>query len=375
MAPRLFEIPLPAGDVPGFDVGFDGDHAQQYDPRAWLDKGYAGVRIVGAGDGLRRTHIRAEDGWHNSTVFCGPTNSIVQLENLTLHVAKSKGLHMGLARQAVLPNFKAVLRGVDVVADGQYQNADGTSGRRVWGVFGYQCDWDLEDVTFDTAELAEHASYAHGFAKTGLRWTRVKVNGCGSQGLKVRNGPDEVSWIPNARISAIDCTFKGFGQPWGWRGGGGIVIEGGNADVLVERCGFWGRPGNFRCLMIDDGAGAFRGYGDARAKANGHVIVSACGFNGGPGSESYSPMVRVGTTNAARTWPTVKSFTMEGCGLWGERTQLQYSDVPAGKFKVRGCNTPQLVDFANAVGFDTRLETQIIGAKSVFVPISAGVSR
>lgn len=368
LGPKLHEIRLPAGDVPGFSIAFKGDHKVNLDPQEWLGQGFDGVRFIGAGRGA--THLRAEDGYHDSTLFVGPHPGIVQLEALSLHVAKRKAWHMGLALQPLYPKFKAIARDIEVVADGT--NPDG--GRRVWGFFSYQADIDFEHVTFDTADLAEHASYAHGgWGATGARWKNVTVNGCGSQGFKVRFDATEGRWVKGAKVVVQDCSFKGFGQPWGWRGGAGIVVEGGNSDVLVQRCGFYGRPGNFRCLMVDDGAGAFRA-GNAPV-ANGVIVVDACGFTGGPGSESYSPIMRVGSTAQNPTWPTAKAVLVQGCAVYGERTLGQFSHIPAGKLKVTGCNTPQLKDIANAYGFDTTHQSQLVGNAGVFVPFNAGVAR
>jgi hypothetical protein len=369
VAPRLFEIPLPEGDVQGMDIGYaGGDNRTKLNPADWLEQGYDGVRLIGKGVG--RTHLLAEEGYHNSTLFVGGHNGIVSLESCTLHVAKAKAWHQGLALQPVYPKFCMRLRNVDVVADGV--NPDG--GRRVWGLFPYQCDQDLEDVTFHTADIAEHASYCHGgFAQSGLLWKRVVVNGCGSQACKVRFAPNEGRWVKGARIQLIEVSIKGAGQPHGWRGGGGLVVEGGNADIHVQRCGFYGRPGEFRHLMVDDGSGAFRS--GTAPFANGRVIVDACGFMGGPGSESYSPIMRVGSTAQNPEWPTAKAVLITGCAVYGTRVLGQFSNIPDGKLLVTGCNTPALKDIANAYGFDTRYEAQLVGASGTFVPFSAGVQR
>lgn len=367
-APRLKELRLGPGDHPGFSIGFKGDHKLNLDPAEWIDAGFDGIRIIGAGRGL--TRIRAEDGYHDSTLFVGPHNGIVQLESLTLHVAKRKGWHMGLAKQPLYPKFCARARDLEMVADGT--NQDG--GRRAWGLFTYQCDQDLEDCVFETTDLAEHADYAHGgWAKLGRRWSRVEVHGSGSQGSKTRFDASEGVWVRGAKNVYQDCMFKGFGQPWGWRGGAGIVVEGGMSDVLIERCGFFGRPGEFRCLMIDDGAGSFRAMNAPHA--NGWVIVRASGFTGGPGSASYSPIMRVGSTAVNSTWPTAKGVLVQGCAVYGERTLGQFGQIPVGKLKAQGCNTPQLKDIATGYGFDTTHQSQLVGNAGVFVPFSAGISR
>jgi hypothetical protein len=361
---NLFEIKLPAGDVGGIDIDYKGDNATKLFSADWLSKGYDGVRIIGHASGTR---IRAKDGYHNSTLFVGPHNGIVQLENLKLHVAKAKACHMGLALQPLYPKFCARWRGVEVVAEGPAPDG----GREVWGLFTYQCDQDLQDVTFDTQEIAEHASYAHGgWASKGAKWVRTTVNGSGSQGFKARFAANEGQWVKGAKIDIQDCTFKGFGQPWGWRGGGGIVVEGGGSDILVSRSGFYGRPGSFRCLMVDDGAGAYVKPGPA----NGFVIVDACGFYGGPGGPSYDPVLRVGSTAQNPTWNTAKGVLIQNSAVYGERVLAQLSQIPSGKLRVQGCNTPKLKEIAHAKGFDTTHEAQLVGPKGTFVPFSVGVT-
>lgn len=125
---HLLEIPLAAGVGPGFDVSFRGDNRQKFDGNSWLDQGYQGARFKGAGRDV--THIVAgNDTYHDSAVFVGPFDGIVCLESLTVHVARRKGVHFGLATREVntkgervdvspvLPHFRLMLRDVRIVAD------------------------------------------------------------------------------------------------------------------------------------------------------------------------------------------------------------------------------------------------------------------
>lgn len=125
---HLQEIPLPAGIVPGFDVSFRGDNRKRYDAQEWLAAGFEGGRFRGAGRDL--THVVAgNDTYHDSAVFVGPFDGIVCLEDLTIHCARRKGVHVGLATRGVnsqgatvdlspvLPRFRLMLRNVRVVAD------------------------------------------------------------------------------------------------------------------------------------------------------------------------------------------------------------------------------------------------------------------
>lgn len=362
MAPtqRIYEVRLPEGIQRGFDVQFHGDNRQRYD----IPPGYTGLRVIGAGRGL--THLVAgDDTYHDSTVFCGPFDGTLQLESLTIHGARRKAIHAGLAKQKILKNFAVRLRDVDVVADPP--KADGI--RTVWGTFGYQVAFDFEDVTFWYEHSNEHASYLHGMAGDGLRWNRVRVEGSGAEGCKVRSSPSEVAYVAGAKIQLTRCSFKAWNQPWSWRGGAGAVFQGTGANILVEQCEFWGGAGTAKCraLMIDDGSGDYVGPGPA----NGFVVVRGCGFSAGPGSADYSPVIRVGPT-ATTTQPTVKGFLMERSGAYGAHLLLQASNVPRAQLVVRSCNTPDIKEFAAAQGVDTAQEVFIATPKD-FRPLSKGI--
>lgn len=370
---KLLTVPLAAGDVPGWSIDFPGysGHGIKRSSSEWLSRGYDGVRYVGHPSG---THIRPTGG--DATLLVDRHPGIVQLENVVLHCAPRQGIFFGLEHKAlpVQPKFKLSMRGCRVVADMP------TSGQHstVWGVFSYQADLDLEDCAFEMERSAEHASYAHGFAKAGLRWTRVRVNASGAEGCKIRNSPSETAWVRGAAIVLKDCHFKAWHQPWTWRGGAGVVLQGTGCNLLVERCSFWGRaPGNThsRCLMVDDSGGDFYSATDGRIGqgfANGHIVVRDSGFSGQDGPEWLSPILRVGSLGSGQR--VARSLLIERCAVYGDRLSLQVGDVPPGRLIVRGCNTPAIRDFAQAYGMDTEHEA-LIPLPGRVAPVSEGLVR
>jgi hypothetical protein len=375
---RLFEIRLPAGDVRGLDLDYPaGTGRTKLWSDDWLSKGYDGVRLIGEG-----THLRPVG---DQALLVGRHNGVVQLEGITVHCGARQGIWFGLEGKhaPTQPKFKLVMRGCEVVAD---MPLPGSLNQHTtaWGIFSYQADLDLEDTTIWCERSSEHASYAHGFAKAGLRWNRVRVEGSGSQGCKVRNSPLETNWVKGARVHLTNCIIKNWMQPWTWRGPGGLVVEGGGCDVRVEETEFLSKPGPAHCraVMIDDAKG---GFFDAetgavgRGFANGHILIDRCGLNGGPGTENYTELLRV-ANNAlvgkpqGGPWKSCRSLTVTNSGLWGDHTQVQLGNIPVGKTKIAECNTPALRAYGDAHGYDTRFETGIPGPDRV-EPVSKGLVR
>src|SRR5262245_10165748 len=231
---------LPPGDVLGFDIDHQsGTGRTKLWSRDWLSQGYSGIRFLG-----ERTHIRPVG---DQAILVGRHNGEVKLEGVTVHCGARQGIWFGLQDKAAptLPKFKLTMRGSEVVAD--MPPPGGNQHSSVWGIFGYQSDVDLEDVTIWGERLAEHASYWRGFAKTGYRANRVQVKGSGSQGIKFRNTPQESNWVKGARVWITDSRIENWMQPWTWRGPGGLVVEGGGCDVIVQRTEFRSKPGPEYC--------------------------------------------------------------------------------------------------------------------------------
>jgi hypothetical protein len=272
---NLFVIPLGPGDHNGFDIDFQGwtGNNVKYQSSQWLSQGYDGVLFQGAGKGL--THIRPVA---DTNILVGLHDGIVAFEDLTIHCenqsGRGKGLHMGLSnpKGPVYPKFKAILKNVDVVCE----------NRAVWGLFSYQCDWELEDVTFDLANLNEHGLYCHGFAKEGVVIDNLTSHGTGAECLKFTARPSECQWVPNAWIIVRGANIANWYQPWSWRGGAGFVSQGSSAHILIQDSLFWGGEDSNRgrCIMIDDGWPRFYSSLDGtkgEGPAQGHVIIRRTG--------------------------------------------------------------------------------------------------
>lgn len=355
-APNLLEIRLPAGDVPGWDIGRKNDNgARVYDPSTWLSQGYKGVRFIGQGQGI--THIRPEPAvWTN--LFVLQHNGVVQLENLTLHNGPRSAIQAGTGKPSGLPlfpKFRLVTRGVTIDC----------SQAGMWGGFSYECDCDSEDLTIFGEQLFEHPWYHHQWAKLGALYTRYRVVGARGECWKSRPNDIECRRVIGANIVLRDFELSGWTP--GNRGCAGIVIQGlPGTDVLLERGLLWGGPGpRCRCIMIDDGEGKASTLG-----APGNVTIRRVAAQGSSERTDYGDtLIRVGSLTPGTE--AVKSLTIEGSALWGKNMAVQLR-APAGKLIVRTSNTPILRDWSNANGLDVTLEAQIPRPLRR-VPISEGL--
>jgi hypothetical protein len=378
MPERLFDVILPAGDVPGFDIDIPfGTGQRKFWSGDWLSKGYDGVRFIGAG--VQHTHVYAA-GHNGISILVDRHPGIVQLENLTLHAGYAKGVHFGIANRSVRPPPRFKLRMVG--CHGIVPPPAVGQGRTKWLLFGYNSDVELIDCELDATHASEHASYWHGFAKRGLLWERVKVIGSGAEGCKVRSDVAETAWVgKGVRVVVRNSEFKNWYQTWSDRGGAAIVMQGGAADIVVESCLFWGGgslgslPASSRskCIMVSSEGDSYDiltgrvgvGFG------NGFVVVKNSAMRGGPGQENYTTILRVGQNGG--TQQAARGVLVENCGIWGQRMSLQFEKVPAGKIKVVGCNTPEIRSRSEALGMDTTHEAGIPTSSRV-IPVSEGIA-
>lgn len=382
---RLFEVKLPAGEVRGFDVMFRGDHSQRYNE---LPAGYDGWRFKGEGIGV--THVRDPDSLsHDSSIFIGPFNGTVELVGMTVHNARLKGIHAGLATKqwdarvndyvavrSVLPKFKLSTIDVEVVADAPWI---GANGRPAWGVFTYQCDVRHKRIVGRWKLGRQHFSYEHGYASEGSNWNSCTVEGVAGEGTKVRPDSQEIVWTQGARIERVNCKITDFAQAWSDFGGGGGVMQGTGLDMHFKRCEIWGGPNQRgRCLMIDDGGVRHDGKPDYYSAidgamggkfANGFVIIDECCFAAGPGPDWYTAMMRIGNLHNSATYPrkVSRGVLIQDCGVWGYKMLGQFSDSP---ILIRGCNTPAIREYCSSIGMDTTYEAMISG--NPLVPFSRG---
>jgi len=371
---QLYELRLPAGDVGGLDIDVQGNTGQQkLWSKDWLSKGYAGIRIIGAGVGV--THMRPNwNGW-TLNVFQHP--GVVQIENLTLHAGRNAATLIGYENKAHLPLFsKFQFRAVDMACVVDPPTAE--FGRTKWAFFGNQSDLYMRNVTIDATLAFEHGSYWHGFAHKGALIDNVKFLGSGAEGFKVRS--DKIETVKPAgkqTITLRDCTFKNWYQPWSSRGGAAVVLQGTAADILIERCVAYGggvsgnissnaRSHAFMISSEPESHDAAPGFG------NGHVIIKDSAAQGFSEFDWNNGLVRCASNGG--TQQSAQSFTMTRCGMWGEKMQIQLGQIPKDKTIIEGCNTLAIRNYCGSkLGMDVNVEAIYPGSQRK-IPISEGVA-
>jgi len=366
-------IHLSPGDVAGFDIGTRSPtNRQLYDPRP------GGLLFVGDNSFIRPY------GWGSDTIHIERGSGPISFNGCTIQASgatngKGKGIHYGTSKEygnaGIMEHDALILNGCHSFAPAP---APGRQHSAVWGVMTYNTDIHLEDCTFDYFFSAEHTGYSHGFAKYGLAIKRCQFQASGGEGWKVATRPEEVWFAPEAEISVSGSEFRNWYQPWSWRGGAGLVLQGSGArKISLDDVGFFGGDGQrSKCLMIDDGGqryydheGVVRGPG----AANGHVDINRCGFNG-VGTEWYTSIVKVDTIDRFNPvdHKNALSFKMRGSGVYGERTFLNVNGVDT--VSVKGCNTPAIKRYGDAHGFNTLHETQLKIEQQPLVPVSQGTA-
>lgn len=378
---RLKEIRLPAGDVGSITVGWAGTTGEdvRLDPTTWLKEGYDGVRLIGAGVG--RTQVRCTS-WDGITLKVARHPGVVRLEGVTLVAGASRAALVGTPDKSLPIARKFAFQ---FVGSSMFVPEPTGGGRPAWGFHLYQVDDMFEDCELDATHASEHAYYAHGNAKYGSLWRRVKVRGSGGENDKVRSDATETLWAGSkVWIIREDVEYSNWYQPWSNRGGAASVRQGTGANLRWTRCLF--RCGKAvgdleahmrsKTIMVtseDDSYDATTGAVDkVGGHGNGQVIVQRCGASGGPGTENLSLLLRVG--RVAGLMQAAKSVLVDECGWWGERMQLQFDSIPNGKTVVRRSNTQPIKAYCEARGLDTRHEAGIPGPMRV-VPVSEGIVR
>lgn len=381
---RLKEVVLPAGYIPGMDVEWAGQTGNK--AKHFLE-GYDGIKFIGQGPGL--THIvpkwGTSDAW-DSTIFIGPGARRVEFHGVTIHGGPRKAVHYGLEH---LPDkgvaqepLSIVFADYEIVADepdaGPWVPKPGGLGNTsVWGVFGY----DAELISFrgriDWRRGAEHGYYAHGTAGHGLIYDSVDWVGCGAECAKLATRPGE-SFPPQGSLLVKNCTFRDWKQPWSWRGGGGVVVQGGGINAYILDSLFFGGPGadRSRCLMFDDG-GQGRFY-SANTKApgenpaNGWILVQNC-LIVGDGLPWWGLVSRVGTLSPWAEIEVARGFAMVGCGVYSrtETVKLELGRITNGNVLIEGCNTPAILDLARTLDPSIQSDAQVSGSVGTF-PIAQG---
>lgn len=255
--------------------------------------------------------------------------------------------------------------------------------RPTWLLFAYNADLLARRCTFNAREAVEHASYWHGFSEAGALVVDCDFEGSGAEGFKVRSDASETAWAgPNQWIILRDCTFRDWFQPWSWRGGAAIVLQGTGAHVLVERCTFWGGlpvgplTGKDRCkaVMVSSEGGSYdqetgavgTGFG------NGWVVVRDCYAWGTSEVDWSNTIARVGRNGG--TQRAARGFLLERSGLFGPKMIVQMGDVPSGMAVIRDCNGAAQIAYATGIGMPTSPEATF-PTSSRRVPLSEGIRR
>ena len=383
---NLYTIPLAAGDHPSINIDWFRNGAQELRSAEWLSKGYDGVRFQG--EGIEATHLRCTS-WDGITIAVRQHEGVVEFRDLTIHAGYDRGTAFGeqntpeaqAARGRPLsPRFQARLVNVRAVVE----PPSAYGGKRPkWLVFGYQVDLFMSRVELDATEAVEHAVYLHGFARRGAYLDRVDFQGSGAEGFKVRSDATETVWAgPNQWIILRGCTFRDWFQPWSWRGGGGVVLQGTGANVLLERCAFYGGTSigtvtayqRSKAVMVSSEGESWDAVTGALGTGfgNGSVTLRECAMFGGPGPDWYSSIARCARNGGSQL--SARSFRLERCAVWGRRMNVQISDLPAGGFEAVGCNTPELREWSEAHGMDTSAEAVFLTSQRA-VPLSEGFRR
>jgi hypothetical protein len=386
--PKLKEIELPEGDQTGFNVDWiqSGHNLKKYFSRDWLDQGYDGVLFKGQGIGA--TRLQNQHGV-DEMIFVGPHNGIVAFKDLTMnfrsYYGRGRALHMGLANPngPIKEKFCAVLENVEVNDIGIKDPTTDTHG--TWGIFGYQCDWILKNVTVSMPLSHEHFCYGHGFAKKGASVVNLTVNGVGGEGLKFTARPSECRWVKDALIHVKNSVFKNWAGPNSWRGGGGTVIQGASANVFIENSRYYGGTTMPRgkCTMFDDSGVDFYGAINGVAgvgPANGHIYIkdTGCALDGesDPWNNNIAWIGALAYSARQKPVHSARSLTIDGCGYYGKNTLWNISgpegDMIFGKVNFRNCNTPQIRNLMGNMGFRVDAETMIAHPGGL-TPLSQGL--
>jgi len=372
---RLFVVDLPEGDVPGFTIdvpGWTGHTADRKWTSTWLSEGYDGILFRGKG----KDKTRIVPNGVESTVMFDRMPGVVRFENLTVVCGSRHGIWAGLEHpeEDVEPLFRLETFHVDVLSSGP---------RTTWGVFTIQCDVDLRSGTIDTTNGLEHTLYVHGVAQFGVYLLNMTFRST-AECVKIRSSTTETRAVPGAALGVQSCVFAFWYRDGSSRGGGGVVCQGtGLKGISVKGCFFRNLgpngaiPSNqrTRAIMIDDGEGDYYSALDGTPRegpANGHVLIQFCGIETGPGSENLSIVIRCGNLGAGHK--VARSFRVLDCGVWGQRLQLQLSDIPSGKTVVEGNNTPALAELSRLYGVDTSHEA-LIPLPDHVIPLSEGLFR
>lgn len=372
---RIKEIVLPAGIVQGFDVEWPGNTGTP--TKHFLD-GYDGIRFIGQGKDL--THVvPAPNAW--ITCFVGPGAKHVEFHGMTVHGARTRAIHQGIENipanggkfQPCTLLFEDFHLQADEPGEGPWVIQAGAGQTSTWGIFTYNADIFATRCSFDWRRGAEHAIYAHGVGPHGILLDECDIRSSGGECLKLATRPGEAFWFPGT-VLVQNSKFRDWGpQPWSWRGGGGVVIQGGGCNVFVLDSQFYGGPGHAksRAVMIDDGgAGRFYSALDGtpgKGPANGWVLIQDT-LIVGDGKPSWALCARVGTLSPGAGIDVARGFGVVGCGLYSreETCKLELGKVLGDNVVIEGCNTPEIRSVAERLDPGIVSDAKVSGVNGIF---------
>lgn len=259
--------------------------------------------------------------------------------------------------------------------------------RPYWGGFSYNCDVYLYQTTIACKDNVEHGWYCHGFARWGAVVDTLTVESAGAEGFKVRSDATETAWAGNKQMILIkDSTFQDWFQPWSFRGGGGIVIQGSACNIIIQDTVLHG--GDFasgggiypdvmahersKCIALsseglsyDHGTGFVpkppgypQTYPDPTYHyGNGHVWIHRVTAYAPNNTANYSNVFRCARNGGSQQ--SARTITIQACGFWGAQTFVSFGNYDEGTVNVFGCNTPNLIAYAQSLGIDTSVESLI----------------
>ena len=332
-----------------------------------VDPTFDGIEIRGKGIGKT---ILNENSWDDLVVGIGRFAGTVKLSHMTVIGGLQKVAAIAAGGENKLRNLVPTFR---LELDHVHGKAGtpGADGKRSFqGLSGYNVDVLAIDCVFDYVDANEHSSYLRGAAKYGWAFIRCKFIGSAAEGCKIRSDSiDTVYAGKDVWLILSQCEFENWGgRGESWRGpGAGLVVQGGACNVLVDRCVFrgGGALGQFQanershCAMFSSEGASFDidtgeegvGFG------NGWIIVRDSAFFGTSDVPWHNDLLRVGRNGGSQF--AAKGVLLKSNGMFGRGVIVSISDVPSGKVRITGCNTPEIAARCRELGIDTSVEAGV----------------
>ena len=386
--PSLLELRIPAGTFPGYTIAFNGWTGNTRIPPFWFKKGFQGVHLICAGPDKTIFHAQNSE----ATFVLGRKCGYIKIENATIKngsgPGKQKSIFGGVdsANASNLIPYTVHLKNCVL----EIARTSDPDGHPEWPIFINQGDVILEDCIIRSANSNEHALYVHGFGKYGAYILNTVIDGVGAEGLKFTARPQwryyqDPSILAAAKSAYTDgyhpidqdnwivvrnTVVKDWNQPWSWRGGAGMTLQGAGLNALIEDCAFVDFGENKPALGIDDssvehfGANNVAGIGPA----NGNLVCRRSIFASGPGPVWLGPVINIGSLINSSD-KILASAEFDSCGIYGENMLLSIKGVD--QLILNNCNNEIINQLAQTYGIDTSFEARLNYAGQL-IPVSHG---